>query len=78
MIGERCSIHAAGAAIYTAANICLSKKGAKHRKHSCDQEPSEKEQSGSGVAIAIGALPDGIPESIVIAGELASPGRREN
>ena len=56
----------AGAAIYTAANICLAKKGAKHRKRSGDQQPSEEEQDGSGMAIAIGALLDGIPESIVI------------
>jgi ZIP family zinc transporter len=52
-----------GAAIYTAANIYLSRRGAKHRKRSGDQQPSD---SGSGIAIAIGALLDGIPESIVI------------
>lgn len=55
-----------GAAIYTAANIYLAKRGAKHRKRSGDQQPSEDEQSGSGLAIAVGALLDGIPESIVI------------
>jgi zinc transporter, ZIP family len=56
----------AGAAIYTAANWYLSSKGAKHRKRSGHQQPSESDQSGSGIAIAIGALLDGIPESIVI------------
>lgn len=56
----------AGAAIYTTANIILSRHGAKHRKHSGRQQPSEKDQSGSGLAIALGALLDGIPESIVI------------
>ena len=55
-----------GAAIYTAANVYLAKRGAKHRKRSGNQQPSEDEQSGSGLAIAVGALLDGIPESIVI------------
>ncbi|SDD44983.1 zinc transporter, ZIP family [Massilia sp. PDC64] len=55
-----------GAAVYTAANRVLSHKGAKHRKRSGEQQPSESEDSGSGVAIAVGALLDGIPESIVI------------
>jgi zinc transporter, ZIP family len=55
-----------GAAIYTAANWLLSRKGAKHRKRSGEQQPSESEDSGSGLAIAVGALLDGIPESIVI------------
>jgi ZIP family zinc transporter len=55
-----------GAAIYTAANWYLARKGAKHRKRSGGQQCSEEEQSGSGSAIAIGALVDGIPESIVI------------
>jgi zinc transporter, ZIP family len=52
-----------GAAVYTAANIYLSRRGAKHRKRSGDKQPSD---SGSGLAIAVGALLDGIPESIVI------------
>lgn len=55
-----------GAVIYTAANWYLSQKGAKHRKRSGDKQTSEEEDSGSGLAIAIGALLDGIPESIVI------------
>ncbi|HEX2934893.1 MAG TPA: hypothetical protein VHO72_06030 [Bacteroidales bacterium] len=55
-----------GAAIYTLINYFLSKKGAKHRKRSGDQQPSESDNSGSGLAIAAGALIDGIPESIVI------------
>ena len=55
-----------GAPVYTAANWYLSRKGAKHRKRSGNQQPKESEQSGSGVAIAVGALLDGIPESIVI------------
>ena len=54
-----------GAAVYTAANWYLAQQGAKHRKRSAKQ-PSEAEDSGSGLAIAVGALLDGIPESIVI------------
>jgi ZIP family zinc transporter len=56
----------AGAAIYTWANHALSKRGAQHRKRSGNQQPSEQQQAGSGLAIAVGALLDGIPESIVI------------
>lgn len=55
-----------GAIIYTVANILVSKRGAKHRKRSGGQQHSEVEKKGSGNAIAIGALIDGIPESIVI------------
>ncbi|WP_018617336.1 ZIP family metal transporter [Segetibacter koreensis] len=55
-----------GALIYTIANIIISKRGGKHRKRSGGQQPSESEQEGSGTAIAVGALLDGIPESIVI------------
>lgn len=58
----------AGAAVYTLANIIVSRRGAKHRKRSGTAE-GEKQQSsgqGGGLAIALGALLDGIPESIVI------------
>lgn len=55
-----------GAAVYTGANRLLAKQGAKHRKRSGEQQPSEDENGGSGLAIAVGALLDGIPESIVI------------
>jgi zinc transporter, ZIP family len=40
--------------------------GARHRKRSGEQQPSEDEQAGSGAAIAVGALLDGIPESVVL------------
>jgi ZIP family zinc transporter len=56
----------AGAIVYVAANVMLDKRGARHRKRSGAQQPSEQEQSGSGAAIAVGALLDGIPESIVL------------
>ena len=56
----------AGAAIYSAANWLLAYRGGKHRKRSGEHQPSESEAGGSGLAIAIGALLNGIPESIVI------------
>jgi ZIP family zinc transporter len=55
-----------GAVAYLLANIVLAKRGARHRKRSGEQQPSEEEQGGSGSAIAIGALLDGIPESVVL------------
>ncbi len=55
-----------GAVIYSAANLYLARRGAKHRKRSDGRQPSEAEEGGSGLAIAVGALLDGIPESIVI------------
>lgn len=55
-----------GALLYTLVNWRLTQQGAKHRKRSNRQQPSEAENSGSGLAIAAGALLDGIPESIVI------------
>jgi ZIP family zinc transporter len=55
-----------GAVVYVAANVVLAKRGARHRKRSGEQQPSEEEQGGSGAAIAIGALLDGIPESVVL------------
>src|SRR3954463_5080573 len=44
-----------GAAVYTLASVALARFGAKHRKRSSKQ-PSESEASGSGLAIAVGAL----------------------
>jgi len=55
-----------GAVVYVGADLLLSRFGARHRKRSGDQQPSEDEQSGSGLAIALGALLDGVPESIVL------------
>jgi ZIP family zinc transporter len=63
-----------GAAIYSAANFVLARYGARHRKRSGGQQPSESEDAGSAMAIAVGALLDGIPESIVIGGSLISGG----
>lgn len=55
-----------GAAIFTGANLYLAHRGAAARKLSGQQQPSELEEHGSGMAIALGALIDGIPEAIVI------------
>jgi ZIP family zinc transporter len=55
-----------GALAYVGANALLARRGARHRKRSGDMMPSEDEQSGSGAAIAVGALLDGIPESVVL------------
>jgi len=55
-----------GAFIYALANRMLAKRGARHRKRSGDQQTGEDEQEGSGGAIAVGALLDGVPESIAI------------
>ena len=55
-----------GAVVYVAANLALARRGARHRKRSEDQPPSAADQGGSGAAIAVGALLDGIPESVVL------------
>ena len=64
----------AGAVTYVAANLVLARAGARHRKRSGKQQPSETEDSGSGAAIAIGALLDGVPESVVLGLSLLSGG----
>jgi zinc transporter, ZIP family len=64
----------AGALIYVVANLALARRGAQHRKRSGDQQSSEGEQEGSGTAIAIGALLDGVPESVVLGLSLLSGG----
>jgi len=55
-----------GAAVYTGVNWWLAHYGAKHRKRSSLPQPTEAGVNGSGLAMAVGALLDGIPESIVV------------
>jgi zinc transporter, ZIP family len=63
-----------GAVAYVAANVVLARRGARHRKRSGDQQATETEQPGSGAAIAVGALLDGIPESVVLGLSLVEGG----
>ena len=57
-----------GALVFCVINWLLAKRGAQHRKRcgGCVQQPTEAKAKGSGLAIAVGALLDGVPESIVI------------
>lgn len=56
-----------GAIVYTAANEILALYGARHRKRS-EKQPDNDARNGdnNSMSIALGALLDGIPESIVI------------
>ncbi|WP_299541202.1 ZIP family metal transporter [uncultured Streptomyces sp.] len=61
----------AGAVLYTLGNEALARRGARHRKRSGrtpggEAQPGEAQQAGSGLALALGALLDGVPESAVI------------
>ena len=59
---------AVGALLYTGANLLLARRGARRRKRSSGQD------AGPGTAIALGALLDGVPESVVIGTSLLSGG----
>lgn len=63
-----------GAIAYVSADALLARFGARHRKRSGGMQQSESEQSGSGLAIAVGALLDGIPESVVLGLSVATGG----
>ena len=52
---------AAGSLVFFAADVAVSRWSGRHRKRSQGQQ-----SGGSGTAIAIGALLDGIPESMAI------------
>jgi len=65
---------AAGAVAYVGADVALARRGARHRKRSGDRQPSEQDHTGSGAAIAVGALLDGIPESVVLGASLLGGG----
>lgn len=57
-----------GAVIMSAANALLAGFGAAHRKRcgECMPQPSESQQPGSGVAIALGTALDAVPEAILL------------
>ena len=74
-----------GGAVYTFANWLLARHGAKHRKRSGHQQHAERQamqakgkensaSSDNSLALAVGALLDGIPESIVIGLSLLAGG----
>ena len=57
-----------GATLFSASNALLMRFGAAHRKRcgECVQQPTESQQPGSGVAIALGNAFDGLPEALVL------------
>lgn len=67
-----------GAGAYTLGNAWLARRGARHRKRSGHtagrRQPSESQRSGSGLALALGALLDGVPESAAIGVSLLDGG----
>jgi ZIP family zinc transporter len=64
-----------GAAVFSASNALLAQFGAAHRKRcgDCIQQPTEKQQPGSGVAIALGNALDAVPEAMVLGIALRGP-----
>ncbi|TRW18281.1 ZIP family metal transporter [Glacieibacterium frigidum] len=59
-----------GAALFTGANLLIAWRGGKHRKHA----DGRAKDGGNPTALAIGALLDGIPESIVVGVSLLGGG----
>jgi ZIP family zinc transporter len=64
-----------GAAAFSTSNALLARFGAAHRKRcgECVQQPTESQQPGSGVAIALGNALDATPEAIVLGVALRDP-----
>ncbi|KAA2235109.1 ZIP family metal transporter [Salinarimonas soli] len=57
----------AGSFAYTVANWLVTRHGGHHRKRSAKPRPrAGEDEGGNGLAIAIGSLLDGIPESVVL------------
>lgn len=65
----------AGGTAYTLANVLLSRQGARHRKRSGSNPAARQPKGNAGLALAVGALLDGIPESVVIGTSLLEGGR---
>jgi zinc transporter, ZIP family len=61
-----------GSVAYAVVNWLVSRNGAKHRKRSGQQQTPAGQ--GGGLAIAIGSLLDGIPESVVLGVSLLTGG----
>ena len=55
-----------GAFTFFTGDLLLDRWGARHRKAPGPEQTGEHEQPGSGLAIALGALLDGVPESLVL------------
>lgn len=57
-----------GATVFSSSNALLVRFGAAHRKRcgECVQQPTESQQPGSGVAIALGNALDALPEALVL------------
>ena len=57
-----------GAAVFSALNVLLAHFGGASRKRcgECVPQPSEWQQPGSGVAIALGTALDAVPEALVL------------
>lgn len=66
----------AGGAAFSGINWLLQQRGAKHRKRcgECVRQSSESATPGSGLAIAVGSVLDGIPEALVIGISIAAGG----
>lgn len=61
----------AGGIAYTIANVVISRRGARHRKRSgSNPDAAQAAHPEAGLAIAAGALLDGVPESVVIGASL--------
>ena len=62
----------AGSVAYALANWLVMRSGGRHRKRSGHQQ--QKVEEGGGLAIAIGSMLDGIPESVVLGVSLLGGG----
>ena len=66
-----------GATVFSLINWQIARYGARNRNRcgGCVRQPTEEEQKGSGLAIAVGAVLDGIPESLIIGLSIGGGGK---